>query len=100
MRGTPLSALPIMPADAAALGVADGGRVQIGNERGEVVLHARFFEGIQRGVVSSEGLWPNVAFEGGEGVNVLMGADAVAPHGGAAFHDSRVWVKTAAAPGQ
>jgi anaerobic selenocysteine-containing dehydrogenase len=86
--------LKIHPDDAAALGLADGDRVQIGNERGEVILHARFFEGLQRGVVISEGLWPNAAFEGGEGINVLTGADAVAPYGGAAFHDNRVWVRT------
>jgi anaerobic selenocysteine-containing dehydrogenase len=85
--------LKIHPDDAAALGIADGDRIQIGNERGEVVLNARFFAGLQRGVVISEGLWPNSAFEGGEGINVLTGADAVAPYGGAAFHDSKVWVR-------
>ena len=62
-------------------------RIQIGNERGEVILHARFFAGLQRGVVISEGLWPNSAFESGEGINTLTGADAIAPHGGAAFHE-------------
>ena len=25
--------------------------------------------------------------------NVLTGADAVAPYGGAAFHDNRVWLR-------
>jgi anaerobic selenocysteine-containing dehydrogenase len=85
--------LKIHPDDADALGIADGSRVQVGNARGDVILHARFFEGLQRGVVISEGLWPNSAFEGGEGINVLTGADAVAPYGGAAFHDSRVWVR-------
>ena len=29
----------------------------------------------------------------GEGINVLTGADAGAPYGGAAFHDNKVWVR-------
>ncbi len=29
----------------------------------------------------------------GEGINVLTGADPVAPYGGAAVHDNRVWLK-------
>jgi hypothetical protein len=60
-----------------------------------VTLNARFFPDLQRGVVISEGLWPNSAFAGGEGINTLTGADAVAPNGGAAFHDNRVWVRPA-----
>ena len=31
------------------------------------------------------------------GVNTLTGADAVAPFGGAAFHDNKVWIRPAAA---
>jgi anaerobic selenocysteine-containing dehydrogenase len=85
--------LKIHPGDAAELGIADGSRIQIGNKRGQVTLNARFFSGLQRGVVISEGLWPNSEFEGGAGINTLTGADAVAPNGGAAFHDNRVWVK-------
>ena len=34
--------------------------------------------------------------ERGEGINVLTGADAAAPYGGAAFHDNRVWLRPAA----
>ena len=85
----------IHPDDAAALGLADGARVKLGNTRGEVRLHAKFFEGLQRGVLVSEGVWPNDAFEDGKGINTLVGADAVAPFGGAAFHDNRVWVRVA-----
>ncbi len=87
--------LKIHPADAALHTIADGDLIQIGNERGEVTLHAEFFDGLQRGVVISEGLWPNAAFAGGEGINTLTGADAVAPNGGAAFHDSKIWVRRA-----
>ena len=85
--------LLINPEDAAALGIADGGRVEIGNVRGEVVLHAKLFDGVKRGVVIAEGIWPNSAHERGEGINVLTGADAGPPYGGAAFHDNKVWVR-------
>ncbi|BCH33770.1 dehydrogenase [Mesorhizobium sp. L-8-10] len=87
--------LLIHPQDAAALGLDNGERVEIGNRRGAVVLHAKLFEGIRRGVVIAEGIWPNTAHERGEGINVLTGADAGAPYGGAAFHDNKVWVKAA-----
>jgi anaerobic selenocysteine-containing dehydrogenase len=85
--------LMLHPEDAARLGIADGARVEIGNARGEVVLHAKLFDGVKRGVVIAEGIWPNSAHERGEGINVLTGADAAAPCGGAAFHDNRVWVR-------
>jgi len=85
----------IHPDDAAALGIQDGTRIEMGNDRGSIKLHARLFEGTNRGVVISESLWPNSAFEGGKGINVLTGADSVAPVGGAAFHDTAVWIKIA-----
>ena len=87
--------LLIHPEDAVALGVEEGGRVEIGNTRGEVVLHARFFDGLRRGVVIAEGIWPNSAHERGEGINVLTGSDAPAPYGGAPVHDNHVWVRAA-----
>ncbi|MDB5570361.1 MAG: dehydrogenase [Hyphomicrobiales bacterium] len=83
----------VHPADAARLGVEDGDRVILGNARGEVRLHAKLFEGVQRGVLVSEGIWPNDAFEDGRGVNTLTGADSPAPFGGAAFHDNHVWMR-------
>ncbi|WP_144378344.1 molybdopterin-dependent oxidoreductase [Mesorhizobium amorphae] len=85
--------LLIHPEDAAALGVAEGARVEVGNPRGEVVLHAKLFAGLKRGVVIAEGIWPNSAHERGEGINVLTGSDAPAPYGGAAVHDNKVWVR-------
>ena len=88
--------LLIHPLDAADLGLTQDSRVEIGNRRGEVVLHASLFDGLQRGVVIAEGIWPNSAHERGEGINVLTGADAAAPYGGAAFHDNKVWVRPAA----
>jgi hypothetical protein len=57
-------------------------------------LHARVFPGVRRGVLISEGVWPNDAFVDGRGINTITGADAIAPYGGAAFHDNRVWLRT------
>ncbi len=86
----------IHPDDAAPLGIADGDKVVLGNERGEVRLHAKLFDGVRRGVLVAESIFPNAAFEDGRGINTLTGADAIAPFGGAAFHDNKVWVKRAA----
>jgi len=79
--------------DAARLGVADGQIVRLGNHRGAVVVHARTTDGIARGVVAVEGIWANEDFAEGLGINTLVGAARVAPNGGAAFHDSAVWVR-------
>ena len=83
----------IHPADCAALGVAEGDRVRLGNQRGEVVVHVRPRDGQQRGVVVVEGLWPNRHFENGLGINALTSADPGWPNGGAAFHDTAVWIR-------
>lgn len=87
--------LLVHPDDAAALGVAEGDRVEVANGRGSVILHARLFDGLRRGVVVAESVWPNHAHEGGRGINSLTGADPVAPFGGAAFHDNRVRIRRA-----
>ncbi|PWB57088.1 MAG: dehydrogenase [Bradyrhizobiaceae bacterium] len=86
----------IHPEDAARFGIADGAKVVLGNRRGEVRLAARLSEGVRRGVVVAESIFPNAAFEDGKGINTLTGADAIAPYGGAAFHDNRVWIRPAA----
>jgi anaerobic selenocysteine-containing dehydrogenase len=85
----------IHPDDAAAQGVGDGDWVKLKNGRGEVFLHARLFAGVRRGVLIAEGVWPNAAHPFGRGINTLTGADAVAPYGGAAFHDNRVALEKA-----
>ncbi|MDP6345520.1 MAG: molybdopterin oxidoreductase family protein [Alphaproteobacteria bacterium] len=85
----------IHPEDAGALGIAEGDRLRLGNDRGEVVVPAELFDGLRRGVVVVESIWPNAAFEDGNGINVLTGADPVAPAGGAAFHDNRIWIRAA-----
>ncbi len=85
----------VHPAALAALGLEDGGRIRIGNQRGSVVVHVRIFDGMQRRVVIVEGLWPNDAFEEGIGINLLTSADPGLPGGGAVFHDTSVWLRPA-----
>jgi anaerobic selenocysteine-containing dehydrogenase len=83
----------IHPDDAHACGIADGDYVVLGNKRGEVRLHAKLFAGVRSGVLIAESIWPNSAFADGYGINTITGADPIAPYGGAAFHDNRVWVR-------
>ncbi|MBB5572070.1 MULTISPECIES: molybdopterin-containing oxidoreductase family protein [Rhizobium] len=83
----------INPADAAALDIAHGDLVQLGNLRGDIRIHARITTEVKPGVLIAEGLWPNKAHVDGEGINVLTGADPVAPYGGAAVHDNKVWLR-------
>jgi len=85
--------LMIHPDDAAEQGIVDGDYVVLGNTRGEVRLHAKLFDGVRRGVLIAESIWPNTAYADGCGINSLTGADPVAPYGGAAFHDNKVWVR-------
>jgi len=85
----------IHPMDAASLGIADGDAVTLGNTRGETTLIARLFDGVRRGVLIAESVHPNRDHIGGRGINTLTGAEAVAPIGGAAFHDNKVWIRKA-----
>jgi anaerobic selenocysteine-containing dehydrogenase len=85
----------VHPDDLAALGLSDGARVRMGNERGEIVLPVEAFPGLVRGVVIVECIAPNDQFEGGEGINTLTSADQPAPYGGAPFHDNHVWLSRA-----
>jgi anaerobic selenocysteine-containing dehydrogenase len=87
--------LLIHPEDAAALGVAEGERLHVSNRRGAIELAAKLFDGLRRGVVIAEGIFPNAAHRGGRGINVLTGADQAAPRGGAAFHDNAVAIRKA-----
>ncbi len=85
------------PDDAARLGVEDGDIVRLGNGRGSVRLHAKLSSATRPCVIVSEGLWENRDFLDGRGVNTLTSDESVAPFGGAAFHDIRVWAKAEAA---
>ena len=83
------------PADAAALHVSDGDLVRLANRRGAVRLHARLSRDLRPGLLVHEGLSGNGDFVDGEGINTLVGADPVAPSGGAAFHDTHVRLEAA-----
>jgi anaerobic selenocysteine-containing dehydrogenase len=83
----------IHPLDCERLGLVEDGLVRIGNRRASVVVHVQPFDGLQQGVVVVESIWPNGAFRDGVGINALVGADAAPPKGGAAFHDTAVWLK-------
>jgi anaerobic selenocysteine-containing dehydrogenase len=85
----------VHPAALARLGIADGDRIRIGNDKGSVVVHARAFDGLQQRVVVVEGIWPNSAFEEGIGINLLTSAEPGLPGGGGVFHDTSVWLKPA-----
>ena len=65
----------IHPDDAAPLGIANGDTVTLGNRRGEVRIHAKLFDGVRRGVLIAESIWPNSAYADGRGINTLTGAD-------------------------
>lgn len=85
--------LMISPADAAREGIADGEVVAVGNLRGSLRIHAQVTDAVKPGVLIAEGLWPNKAHLDGEGINILTGADTVAPFGGVGLHDNRVWLR-------
>lgn len=85
----------IHPQDAAQYGVADGDEVVLENRRGAVRLAARLFDGLRRGVLVAESIWPDRFYPDGKGINHLTGADAAAPFGGAAFHDNHVSLRRA-----
>src|SRR6202045_3820523 len=83
----------IHPLDAAALGIAEGEAVTLGNTRGETTLIAKLFDGVRRRVLIAESVHPNRGHIGGRGINTLTGAEADAPIGGGAVPDKKGWVK-------
>lgn len=85
----------IHPEDAAGLQIVDGQLVRLGNRRGQIRIHARLYDGVQRGVVIVESIWTHAAFVDDMGINALTGADAAQPNGGGAFHDNAIWIRAA-----
>jgi anaerobic selenocysteine-containing dehydrogenase len=85
----------INPADCARLGIAAGDLVRLGNEKGDVLVHAQPKDGQQPGVLVVEGIWPNRNFVEGVGINRLTSAEPGYPIGGAVFHDTAVWLRKA-----
>lgn len=90
-EGSPTALLH--PDVMSELGLVDGDDVTLGNEKGEVVMLAKTFDGLQPKTVIVEGIWPNKYFKHGVGINVLISADRAYPNGGAVFHDTAVWVR-------
>jgi anaerobic selenocysteine-containing dehydrogenase len=84
----------IHPQDAQALGLQPDAMVVLGNAYGDVTLAWKSADGIARGVIVVESLWPNADFPGGLGINTLISAEAGYPNGGGVFHDTSVWVKS------
>lgn len=87
--------LLIHPGDAAKLQIEHGSHVEVGNQRGAIVLEASVSDTIQTGVLIAEGLHGNKAHKNGQGINMLTNSKPAMPFGGAAFHDCAVWIKPA-----
>ena len=85
------------PETMARLGLEDGDLLRLANERGEVVLHASSRDGQHPDTIVVESIWTNAYWQGGIGINLLIGADAAPPGGGAAFHDTAVRAERVAA---
>lgn len=83
----------IHPEDCSEYRIAEGDVVTLGNSLGQVRVWAKPFEGVSRGVLIVEGIWPNGAFLDGVGINALISAEPALPNGGAVFHDTKVWIK-------
>ncbi len=78
------------PEDLITYGLTDGEFIILSNALAEVVVRAKLFDGLQRGTVVVESLWPNEHFEGKVGINALVSAEPGKPNGGAVFHDTAV----------
>ena len=81
------------PDDAAALGLS-GGRRRAPRQRARLDSPARpAVEGAPRGAHRQRGPVGQPRLPRRRGINTLTGDDSVAPFGGAAFHDVRVWAR-------
>ena len=86
--------LEIANEDAKRRGIANGDRVRVFNDRGEVFLHARVDGAVQAGVVGARLGWAKLA-EGGVNINVLTSARLADLAGGATFYSTLVEVERA-----
>ncbi|MPY96280.1 MAG: molybdopterin-dependent oxidoreductase [Acidimicrobiia bacterium] len=88
----PDGGLHLHPEDAAARGIAEGGRVRVWNDLGELELEARLDADLRPGVATlPKGQW----FEHGDGratANLLAPGHVDVLAGGACFNDARVEV--------
>lgn len=86
----------INPADAQARDIAEGNRVRVFNELGEIELNARLDAGLRRGVVSiPKGLWRR-HFDSGFTANSLIPREVNDLASGACFNDAQVEIEAVA----
>jgi anaerobic selenocysteine-containing dehydrogenase len=87
--------LDMHPDDARARGLADGARVRVWNDFGEVHLPLKITPAVVSGVVSSlKGAWFRTS-DNGQTVSALCPADHADIAGGACYNDARVEVASA-----
>jgi len=85
--------LDMHPADAAARGIADGDRVRIHNDLGEVRMLVRLTGDVRPGVLSScKGAWLRTS-DNGQTVSALAPATTADLCHGASYNDARVEVE-------
>ena len=87
--------LEIATEDAAPRGIADGDRVRVFNDRGEVFLRAEVDGAVQAGVVGARLGWAKLS-DRGFNINVLTSARLTDLGGGATFYSTLVEVERAA----
>ena len=85
----------LAPADAAALGIADGDAVRVESSRGAARFIARVTDATRPGVIVIEGIWWHRFQPGGRGVNVLTSDRTADLGGGPAFLSNLVQVHKA-----
>lgn len=85
----------IHPETCAALGLAKGDGVRVGNRLGSVTVSVEPFDGLDPNTVVVESIWPGSSFPEGYGINALISADRAYPNGGGVFHDTAVWLRKA-----
>jgi anaerobic selenocysteine-containing dehydrogenase len=88
--------LEISHVDAIHRGIANGDRVRVFNDRGEIVLRALVDGSVQTGVVGARLGWAKLADQG-VNINVLTSARLTDLGGGATFYSTLVEVERAAA---
>lgn len=86
-------ALDISRADAEQRGIADGDKIRVFNENGEMLVPARIGNRTRKGVVClPQGFWPSL-LEGGSSANALTNDWLADLGGGSALQDTRVEVE-------
>ncbi|HEY4330957.1 MAG TPA: molybdopterin dinucleotide binding domain-containing protein, partial [Ilumatobacteraceae bacterium] len=95
----PQAVVAIHPADAHSRGIADGQRVRVFNELGQIELPARVDSSVRTGVVSiPKGLWRR-HLDGGLTANALIPRMVNDLGSGACFNDARVEIESCATKG-